>query len=328
MGQNLKNFQLNTTLSVLKKSLIILTKMLVMVEGKIVLFYVFYDQQFEMMYQKFLLISTKTSAQWIFNLAKNKTGIVKESAYTLYNKDPRGACAANKTKDARAEVDYVFKFPKGDEEAMKCHLALYGPMHVSISIENTSLVTYKSGIWDDPEMNCTSTRKTDHAVFLVGYGTELGQTGETLDYWIVQNSWGTTYGTKGFFKIKRGVNMCLIATNAMYPVLKTGKPRPFKSIYPPTTCTQASGDVFSSTGVYIKSICIDQYGRNYANSGIDCTLKGMRLYQLDSEEAKTKLYEVAKIKWTENRFRVEMYVSGKSEANCTTINNYQKYVCK
>jgi cathepsin C len=41
----------------------------------------------------------------------------------------------------------------------------------------------------------------DHAVLLIGWGEEMGQ-----KYWIVQNSWGATWGEKGIFRILRGVN--------------------------------------------------------------------------------------------------------------------------
>ena len=44
---------------------------------------------------------------------------------------------------------------------------------------------YKGGIFDSP---CCEA-PIDHAVVVVGYGTEDGQ-----DYWLVKNSWGTHYG--------------------------------------------------------------------------------------------------------------------------------------
>jgi len=56
------------------------------------------------------------------------------------------------------------------------------------------------------------TQLTNHAVLLVGYGTD-DETGE--DYWIVKNSWGTRWGEDGFFRIRRGVDECGIESIAV-----------------------------------------------------------------------------------------------------------------
>ena len=48
------------------------------------------------------------------------------------------------------------------------------------------------------------TKNTNHAVVIVGYGTENG-----VDYWKVRNSWGTWWGEAGHFRIKRNSgNLC------------------------------------------------------------------------------------------------------------------------
>ena len=41
-----------------------------------------------------------------------------------------------------------------------------------------------------------------HAIRFVGYGVQNG-----VDYWLIANSWGTSWGEAGFVKIQRGVNM-------------------------------------------------------------------------------------------------------------------------
>ncbi|RXN37687.1 cathepsin S-like protein [Labeo rohita] len=67
------------------------------------------------------------------------------------------------------------------------------------------------GIYRDP--SCTN--KTNHAVLVVGYGGRAGQA-----FWLVKNSWATTYGEKGYVRMARNQNnMCGIASRAIYPVM-------------------------------------------------------------------------------------------------------------
>jgi hypothetical protein len=48
----------------------------------------------------------------------------------------------------------------------------------------------------------------DHCVQAVGY---------TSDYWIVRNSWGSSWGEAGYIFIARGSDLCLIADYVTYP---------------------------------------------------------------------------------------------------------------
>lgn len=52
----------------------------------------------------------------------------------------------------------------------------------------------------------TSTKWTGaHAVKVIGWGVDE-ETGEK--YWTIANSWGSSWGEDGFFRIARGVNEC------------------------------------------------------------------------------------------------------------------------
>jgi Papain family cysteine protease len=109
-----------------------------------------------------------------------------EPEHYPYTANSSFPCVVGKTRDARAEVDYWKHIDSKDEEEMKCQVALYGPIHVAMFFD--PLDNYKSGIWDDPESSCPTNGSFNHAITIVGYGTEAGATGELLDYWLIQNS--------------------------------------------------------------------------------------------------------------------------------------------
>ena len=58
----------------------------------------------------------------------------------------------------------------------------------------------------------------DHGVLVVGYGSESDG-----DYYIVKNSWGTTWGSKGYIYLGRGSQynngdgQCGVLLQASYP---------------------------------------------------------------------------------------------------------------
>jgi C1A family cysteine protease len=83
---------------------------------------------------------------------------------------------------------------------------------VSVAIEADEIMSYSGGIFADK--NCGS--QLDHGVLLVGY---------TADYWIVKNSWGSTWGEQGYIRMSRTAipdtkgGICGILTAASYPTL-------------------------------------------------------------------------------------------------------------
>lgn len=69
-----------------------------------------------------------------------------------------------------------------------------GPVEAAFTVYQ-DFMNYKSGIYQ----HTTGSMLGGHAIKAVGWGTEGG-----VDYWIMANSWGTSWGDNGFFKIKRG----------------------------------------------------------------------------------------------------------------------------
>ena len=69
-------------------------------------------------------------------------------------------------------------------------------------------------VYFEPDCNSSD---LDHGVLVVSYGTDT-ETGE--DYWLVKNSWGTTWGDQGYVKMARNCdNHCGIATQSSYPLV-------------------------------------------------------------------------------------------------------------
>ena len=81
------------------------------------------------------------------------------------------------------------------------------PVSIAIQADQSSFQSYKSGVLSS---GCGT--QLDHAVLAVGYGTEDGQ-----DYWLVKNSWGTSWGSSGYIKIGSATNVCGVLNQAVYP---------------------------------------------------------------------------------------------------------------
>merc|ERR1712099_202645 len=62
-------------------------------------------------------------------------------------------------------------------------------------------MSYHSGVYN--KHSWEREPEGGHAVKMVGWGVEDG-----TDYWLVANSWSTTWGIEGLFKIERGTNAC------------------------------------------------------------------------------------------------------------------------
>lgn len=71
-------------------------------------------------------------------------------------------------------------------------LAGRGPVAVSVSASPWQM--YESGIFD----GCPRDAVIDHAVTAIGYGKENGN-----KYWVIQNSWGRSWGEEGHIRLLR-----------------------------------------------------------------------------------------------------------------------------
>ncbi|XP_029190288.1 procathepsin L-like [Acropora millepora] len=145
-----------------------------------------------------------------FRYIKANDGIDTEASYPYVAMDEK--CRFNKSDVGADDTGYV-NVKSGDEEALKMAVATVGPVSVAIDASHLSFQFYKDGVYVEPDC---STTLLDHGVLAVGYGTTDG----SQDYWLVKNSWGTSWGMEGYIKMARNKhNMCGIATNASYPLV-------------------------------------------------------------------------------------------------------------
>jgi hypothetical protein len=85
------------------------------------------------------------------------------------------------------------------------HLVNVGPL--SIAVDASAWSPYLTGVFD----NCPTDQNIiiNHAVQLVGYGTDETDPLNPMDYWIVRNSWGDSWGEGGYIRLKRNTSpMC------------------------------------------------------------------------------------------------------------------------
>jgi len=140
-----------------------------------------------------------------FSYIRSVGGFQQTSDYGSY-KAYRKTCSFNRSKAVAKVSSWVF--PGTNEVTIRNYLYANGP--IAAALNANYLQNYRSGILN---ISYCSTA-VNHAVTLVGYGTSNG-----IDYWIVKNSWGSTFGENGYFRIARGRGMCGINTYVVSAVL-------------------------------------------------------------------------------------------------------------
>lgn len=138
-----------------------------------------------------------------------ENGQCAASSYPYTAKD--GSCHSC-TAVAHASSCYDVK--PNDQLSLKAAVAKQ-PVAVAISADTKYFQSYSSGVLT----SSTCYTSLDHGVLTVGYGEENGQ-----KYWLVKNSWGTSWGDQGYVKIARSdstndAGICGIAMDPSFPTV-------------------------------------------------------------------------------------------------------------
>ena len=190
---------------------------------------------------------------YAFEFIINNGGIDSEEDYPYKASD--GRCDQYRKNARVVTIDGYEDVPENDEKSLEKAVANQ-PVSVAIEAGGREFQLYQSGIFTG---RCGTA--LDHGVTAVGYGTENG-----VDYWIVKNSWGASWGEEGYIRMERDLatsatGKCGIAMEASYPIKKGQNPpnpgpSPPSPINPPTVCDNYYACPESST-----CCCIFEYAK-------------------------------------------------------------------
>jgi|Transcript_45397 cathepsin L len=136
-----------------------------------------------------------------------------ESVYPYFSGDKRhrGVCHYKKKSATAVTVSKYLSVKRNSPKQMKAALAKQ-PLAVSVDAEKRMFMSYKSGVLDSDKCGTD----LDHAVLAVGFGTDAKS---GLDYWLVKNSWNTTWGDQGYIKLSivNGRGTCGVQMEPLAP---------------------------------------------------------------------------------------------------------------
>ena len=138
-------------------------------------------------------------------------GMCAEDSYPY--KAVSGSCKIDNCDIAVKVIDCK-DVPPNDQIALASAVSL-GPVSIAIEADSKIFQSYSSGVITSS--SCGT--KLDHGVLIVGYGVENG-----IKYWLVKNSWSSSWGDNGYVKIERSessddAGICGVAMQPSFPLV-------------------------------------------------------------------------------------------------------------
>jgi len=145
--------------------------------------------------------------QAAFEYVQANGGLCTEAAYPYTAED--GTCESSQCTPAVTISGYN-NVAENNENALQAAVAQQ-PISVAVEADGANWQFYSGGV-----LTGSCGTNLDHGVLAAGYGTQSG-----TKFWLVKNSWGSSWGMSGYIMLQRGISsstgMCGIAMDPSYP---------------------------------------------------------------------------------------------------------------
>jgi C1A family cysteine protease len=219
-------------------------------------------------------------------LVSNKNGeLATEASYPYVSGGGSVPSCADSGRTIGAKITGHQDLPH-NETQMGTWLAKNGP--IAIAVDASSWQTYMGGIMTNCESN-----QLDHGVLLVGYGVS----GST-PYWIIKNSWASSWGEQGYIRVERFKDQCLItnypttskASSGPTPPSPTGgptsnptsTPAPSNATFEQKVCTDSACTQGCQAHVFPQNQCLAVNGGGSMLAVCEPTMLKQTYYYLSS----------------------------------------------
>jgi C1A family cysteine protease len=152
-----------------------------------------------------------------FSWIDGNNGLCTEKDYPYVSGVTKSAGSCNNncvTVKGSDIVNFVDVLPNSDDAMMQA--LVMQPVSIAIEADQKEFQLYKYGVFTS---NCGT--NLDHGVLVVGYGTNENG----IDYYIVKNSWSSSWGSNGYIYLGRGKQyndgngQCGMLMQGSYPII-------------------------------------------------------------------------------------------------------------